>query len=147
MNGAAISHLQVAAQFTGIALTLVPVPGTPHGPAAALAACVAGAALGIATLAHNRLGNFRVYPEPKSGARLVTSGPYALIRHPMYSALLLMMAGIAAWNAHPLNLAGLALTAAAVVSKAAREERFLMAAFDGYDAYRARTRRFIPWLY
>jgi len=146
MKPATVSHLQVAAQFAGIALAVFPVPGAAHGPAAVLAACAAGALLGIVTLAHNRIGNFRVYPEPKAGARLITSGPYALIRHPMYTSLMLVTAGVAAWNGHLLNWAGLALVIAAVTSKAAREERFMRAAHDGYDAYRQRTRRFIPWV-
>jgi len=141
-----ISHLLVAAQFGGVALAAFPFAGAQAGPVAALGACAAGALLGAATLAHNRIGNFGVYPEPRTGARLITSGPYALIRHPMYTSLMLVMAGIAAWNGHPLNWAGLALTIAAVASKAAREERYLGTLFDDYDAYRARTRWFIPWL-
>ena len=45
--------------------------------------------VGAWTLAHNRLGNFSVLPEPRAGARLVVTGPYAYVRHPMYLAVLL----------------------------------------------------------
>ncbi|MDQ3261228.1 MAG: hypothetical protein M3Q00_10690, partial [Pseudomonadota bacterium] len=55
-------------------------------------AVVASIALGIYTLLYNRLGNFNIRPEPKASGRLITSGPYRLIRHPMYSALTLAMA-------------------------------------------------------
>jgi protein-S-isoprenylcysteine O-methyltransferase Ste14 len=146
VKAGAVSHLQVGAQLAGVALATFPFPAPERGPAAALTLCLAGAVLGIVTLAHNRVGNFSIYPEPKTGARLITTGPYALVRHPMYAALMLMMAGIAARNAQPLNWLGLALVVTAVATKAAREERFLRARFEGYEAYRARTRWFVPYL-
>jgi protein-S-isoprenylcysteine O-methyltransferase Ste14 len=142
----AVSQLQVATQLAGVALATFPFAAAERGPVAALALCLAGAVLGVVTLAHNRIGNFSIYPEPKAGARLITTGPYALVRHPMYTALMLMMAGIAVRNAQALNALGLALVVTAVVSKAAREERFMRARFDGYEAYRGRTRWFVPWL-
>ena len=142
----ALSHLQVGAQLVGIGLTVWPwrAPGPP--PLPALVLCVAGAVLGIAALAHNRIGNFGIYPEPRAHARLITTGPYALVRHPMYGALMLLMAGAAAWHGHWRNALGALLVAVAVVSKAAREERQLRARFDGYEAYRRRTRWFVPYL-
>ena len=139
------SHALVALQFCGIALACYPPGWQNHGPAWALALCLAGAALGVLTLCYNTLGNFSVYPEIRAGARLITGGPYRYVRHPMYSAVLLMMAGVALFNGTWLNLAGLAMTAAAVTAKAAREERLLLAAFPGYAAYRAATGRFLPW--
>ena len=106
-----------------------------------------GAALAIATLAHIRIGNFSVYPEPHAQARLVTSGPYAWVRHPMYSALLLLMAGAAGWYAYMANAAGFVLVLAAVVGKARREEACLLDRFGEYDACHQRTHGFIPYLF
>ena len=106
----------------------------------------AGIALGVTTLCFNRIGNFSIYPRPRSGARLVTEGPYRWIRHPMYSALMLMMIGIAGYNGHWSNAAGAVLVAAVVVIKATIEERMMLDAFAGYAGYRARTRRFIPFV-
>ena len=69
-----LSHALVTAQFAGLALCCLPLGATTRSPYA-LGLCLIGALLGIATLLYNRPGNFSVYPEPRQGARLVTSGP------------------------------------------------------------------------
>jgi len=142
-----LSHLQVSVQLAGVALCCWPVGLLNQGSAGWLLLCLAGAAAGIWTLFHNRMGNFGIYPEPRPGAELITSGPYQWVRHPMYSALILMMIGVTGYNGHGLNAGGLVLVAVAVVTKAGREERFLMERFRGYRAYAAATRRFIPGVY
>ncbi|HEU5068052.1 MAG TPA: isoprenylcysteine carboxylmethyltransferase family protein [Sphingomicrobium sp.] len=78
---------------------------------------------------------------------LITRGPYALVRHPIYSGILLMMVGtaiglIAAW--------WLAAAAAAVyfVYSARAEERYMCERFpDAYPTYRARTKMLVPFLF
>ncbi len=52
---------------------------------------MAGAALLLAAwaLRANRPGNFNIHPRRRMGGTLITNGPYAWIRHPMYSAFLL----------------------------------------------------------
>ncbi len=142
----ALSHLLVAAQLAGVALGCYPVGLVQRGPGAALGLCLVGAVLGLFALGYNRPGNFSIYPQPKAGGRLVTAGPYRFIRHPMYTSLMLMMAGISLYNGHPLNVAGAALVVIVVVTKALIEERLLAAAFPEFAAYRARTWRFVPLL-
>src|SRR5512134_3536099 len=82
----------VALQF-GLIAALLFTAWPPAGlwlPAACLL-LLASAAVGIAALAANRPGNFNIRPEPKAGGRLVTSGIYRWIRHPMYGAVLLAL--------------------------------------------------------
>ena len=141
------SRLLVSAQATGILGCVYPFSSASRGSIYLLGASVAGLALGAATVWHNRLGNFGIFPEPRPATVLVTSGPYRLIRHPMYVALLLTMIGIALYRLHPLNLAALGLVTAAVVAKSRLEERYLGARFREYAAYRARTKRFVPYLW
>lgn len=142
-----LANLLVLLQFTGIGVTCYPVALAPHGSPFWLLVCLAGLAGGVATLAHNRPGNFNIHPRPKTAGRLVTTGPYRYIRHPMYLSLILMMLGVALFNFHWLNFAGLALVTAAVAGKALLEERLLLAKFPDYAAYMQRTRRIIPGVF
>lgn len=139
------STLLVGAQFGLLALMLL-WPAPWHLDAATLLLAAAGLALGIWVLLHNRPGNFNVRPELKAGARLVTDGPYRWVRHPMYGALLLAAAALVAAGGGVQALAWVALVAVLHL-KAAREERLLLQRWPEYAAYRARTRRFVPWLW
>jgi protein-S-isoprenylcysteine O-methyltransferase Ste14 len=141
-----LSRGQVAVQVAGIVLSCYPVGLANRGAYGWLVLSLAGAAFGLWTLFHNRIGNFRIYPEPRPQTLLVTSGPYRLVRHPMYCALLLAMLGIATYNGHALNLSGFVLVVVAVYSKAVREESFLKARFPEYAGYARTTPRFIPRL-
>jgi protein-S-isoprenylcysteine O-methyltransferase Ste14 len=80
-----------------------------------------------------------------SGQSLVTSGIYAYIRHPIYIGDVLLITGLQlalnSWlfvGALPLFLL--------VLKQARAEEALLEASFSGYDGYRRRTHRFIPFL-
>ncbi len=142
------SWLLVALQF-GLAFALLGTPRWPGGAAAvgSLALAAAGLALGIAALAANRPGNFNVVPELKSGARLVTDGIYRHLRHPMYSALLLLMAAAVVTDPRAWRLALWVALLAVLIAKARREERFLTAAFPQYRDYASRVARLLPGVY
>ncbi len=147
MNRALSSHFLVALQMTGIALSCYPVGWENQGHPLGLALCALGGVLGSTTVWYNGPGNFSVYPEPKAGTQLITDGPYRYARHPMYTSLVIMMLGIAAYNGHWLNLSGLLLVVLSVVLKAGREEVLLAQLFSEYPAYCDRTRRFVPGIY
>ncbi len=103
--------------------------------------------LALWVFAHNPPGNFNIRPEPKSGALLVMSGPYRWVRHPMYVALLLAMAGIAAEAPDNVSLGLWVILLLVLNFKAALEERLLQQRWPEYANYRARTQRFIPLLW
>jgi protein-S-isoprenylcysteine O-methyltransferase Ste14 len=140
------SFALVAAQFALIAALLWPVPGY-RSEALVWALLLGGAALGLWTLTANRLGNFNIRPEVKAGARLVTNGPYRTIRHPMYTALLLFLGGIALAYGSAMKAVLFAALVLVLWAKSRVEERNMNAAFSEYAAYQARTRRFIPYLW
>lgn len=108
---------------------------------------VAGGALGLWALAAMPLRQMRIVPEVHSRGRLVRSGPYRWIRHPMYSAVLLVAAGALATDPAPFRLAmGIALIAV-LAAKLVREEKLLRSAYPDYAAYQAATRRLVPWIW
>ncbi len=119
--------------------------------ASTLAWCVlaAGIALGGWALSANRPGNFNIRPMPKAGGQLVRSGPYAWIRHPMYTAVLLAgLAGVYGVDIPGRTLVGTAFLALLGVLwvKAGMEEQWMAAQHPDYAAYQKDTSRFIPWL-
>jgi protein-S-isoprenylcysteine O-methyltransferase Ste14 len=85
-------------------------------------------------------------PRPRDDAELVQTGAYALARHPIYGGLILVAFGWAILRASVIAIGMAAALAAFFGLKSVREERWLEARYPGYAAYRARTRRFIPWI-
>jgi protein-S-isoprenylcysteine O-methyltransferase Ste14 len=86
--------------------------------------------------------------QAERGHRVISDGPYAVVRHPMYGGTLLLIAGI------PLLLGswwGLALAPMIVLLFAVRavmEERTLMAELPGYTDYAARVHyRMVPFVW
>lgn len=139
-------HALVLLQLTGVAMAIVPPLTRDQSGLHWLVAAAAGMALGVITLIHNHIGNFSIYPRPRDGARLITTGPYRCVRHPMYGALVIMMIGIAGYNGGARPWLGAVLVTAVVVTKALVEERLLISHFPGYPEYARRTWRFIPFV-
>lgn len=87
------------------------------------------------------------FPQPLPKSQLRTGGAYALVRHPLYSGILLMAFG---WSLYSYSLVGLAFDALLFLffdRKAAREEIWLAEKFPGYVAYRNRVKKLVPWIY
>jgi protein-S-isoprenylcysteine O-methyltransferase Ste14 len=86
--------------------------------------------------------------QAERGHRVISDGPYAVVRHPMYGGAVLLILGI------PLLLgswSGLALSPLLVLLfavRAVKEERTLMAELPGYADYAARVRyRLVPMVW
>ena len=152
VHGTLVSSLLVVLQFALIAALCAPFAGdllsggTP-GWSWSWIPVILGLALGAWALFCNRPGNFNIRPTPRVGGQLVQSGPYRWIRHPMYSAVLLVAAGCASSGASPWAALELALLAAVLAVKATLEERWMLAEHPGYAEYRLRSWRFVPGLF
>jgi protein-S-isoprenylcysteine O-methyltransferase Ste14 len=109
---------------------------------------IAFAAAGLALFAwmFRHLGlNVTSTSMPRAHATLVTSGPYRWIRHPMYSAALLLAIAATLFTASlPVLLGGLAMFVL-LAARSGIEERRLVEKFgDAYRTYQSRTGRFVP---
>jgi protein-S-isoprenylcysteine O-methyltransferase Ste14 len=81
----------------------------------------------------------------KQGQELISSGPYELVRHPIYTGLLVALAGSALYEGRCRALLGLGFFAIGFWLKASSEEDLLENEFgEQYRAYRARTPMLIP---
>ena len=115
--------------FAGIALAgrVGPAWGgsaLPVGMTAGLLLIGCGAILALRGLFDLR-ENLTPFPRPLAGARLVESGAYSLVRHPIYGGLILGAAGWGLWTASPLALLGALVLAAFFNLKSRREEIWL----------------------
>ncbi len=82
------------------------------------------------------------------GHRVVTHGPYCLVRHPGYLSNMMSMTGIGLALSSLIGLALAVLVIPLILWRIAREEEMLVAEFgDEYRAYRRRTRRLVPLVY
>ena len=92
--------------------------------------------------------NLQAEPHPKDNATLVTHGAYNLVRHPIYSGIILGWTGWGLWQSGEVT----AMLASVVLFiffdiKTRREERMLMAKFPDYEVYRQRVKKLIPYVY
>lgn len=122
------------------------------GPARAFSSVVGVVAIGggmaMAAAAVRALGAaLTPLPKPRADATLVQGGIYRHVRHPIYGGVVLAAAG---WGLLTASLVGL-IVAGAILAffalKSHREEAWLVERYPDYPAYRARTRRLLPWVY
>jgi protein-S-isoprenylcysteine O-methyltransferase Ste14 len=121
---------------------------TVHSPVlGAIGAVLFMSGIAIAIWARIHLGrNWGMPMDQKAEPELVTSGPYRLVRHPIYSGLLLALIGTA------LATSLIVLIVAAVLAgycyyAASVEEKNLTAIFpEAYPAYKRRTKMIIPFV-
>jgi protein-S-isoprenylcysteine O-methyltransferase Ste14 len=133
--------------------SLLASSGGSEGSAALLLAA-AGALVGVAGAALVRRSRaelgpaWSLVPQADRGTGLVTTGPYRLVRHPIYLGLALLAVGEAlachSWPALTLVFGGIVPTLA---WRARTEDKVLGRMFgDRYTVYRQRTKMVIPYL-
>jgi protein-S-isoprenylcysteine O-methyltransferase Ste14 len=80
--------------------------------------------------------------------KVIKTGPYRLLRHPIYTGIFLTVIGLFLMNGRWLGLLGVLVLVVAYYFKIAAEERLLLTHFgEEYRDYMKKTYRLIPWVY
>ncbi len=83
----------------------------------------------------------------KEKHELVQNGPYTIVRHPIYTGLLVAVFGTALVVGEVRALIALVIAFAGFFQKTRREEQFMVDQFDGdYVQYRRSVKRLIPFV-
>ena len=135
-------------------LLVCPIPGLrrrlwPYSFALVLAGLwLQGAFFALAVWARRHLGrNWSGPIATKLDHQLIRSGPYRLIRHPIYTAMLGMFAASALVSGTVHAFVAFALVAFAYWRKIPAEERHLQTVFgDQWQSYQRRSTTLVPWL-
>ncbi|MGA7909676.1 MAG: isoprenylcysteine carboxylmethyltransferase family protein [Candidatus Sulfotelmatobacter sp.] len=135
-------------------LVLIPIRGLGRAwpvsvPLMAIGLAVETAGLGVAFWARLHLGqNWSGRIAVKVEHQLIRSGPYGLMRHPIYTGVLAMYLGSAVVTGEWLAMIGLAIVGVAYWRKIRLEEATLDAAFGpDYEAYRRTTKGLVPGMF
>ncbi len=83
----------------------------------------------------------------KQDHRLVQSGPYSIVRHPIYTGLLTALVGVVVAHGDVAGVVALPLYAVGIARKIVAEEELLRGHFGAaYDDYRRKVRAIIPFI-
>lgn len=86
--------------------------------------------------------------EIQEGQRVIEDGPYSVVRHPMYAAMIPIYLGTCLILGSFVAIVPCLLLVAALGFRAVQEEKTLVAGLEGYDAYRQKIKyRMIPFIW
>ncbi len=132
-----IFHLNFSPSFEGITKNI------------GLAIYVFGILTAMASMAANEFAETTVSIQEDRGQRVIDTGVYSLIRHPMYTGFIFLIIGVNIWLGTYLSLTlSLIFLAIALRSRISIEEKTLLNDLEGYEAYCKKVKaRLIPYLF
>lgn len=106
-----------------------------------------GSLLGGWSILEMNKSKLKIFPEPSPKSILIKTGPYLWIRHPMYSAVLLVAIGLLLLNPSIIATMLLLVLIIDLHFKLGWEETMLSEKFEDYHAYQKQSKKLIPFIY
>jgi protein-S-isoprenylcysteine O-methyltransferase Ste14 len=108
---------------------------------------VAGIIVGFWAVFEMSKSRLNITPTPLKGAVLIQSGPYKMVRHPMYLSLILVFVPMLIFNFNLWGGVVFLVFFLNLILKMLHEEKLLFSFFDDYQAYSEKSWRLIPFVY
>jgi protein-S-isoprenylcysteine O-methyltransferase Ste14 len=120
----------------------------PFVSALGLAVCFAGYWIAFRAVRENAFATVVVRHQEERQQKVIDTGLYGVIRHPLYAGLILFIVGVPLWLESYAGVLFSAIPIAAIILRTVAEERFLKRELQGYNAYMERVRyRLVPYLW
>jgi len=108
---------------------------------------LSGILLGIWAIWVMKESKMHIMPKPRTGAKLIRKGPYRIIRHPMYVAIILSLTPLIITHFDWIRFWILFVLYINLIFKLTFEETLLVDYFEDYDVYRKTTWKLIPYFF
>jgi len=146
MNNKFYPYLLVTLQFGCLIFIAISAPVVSNNIAGLLVES-AGIFLAVHAIYIIKIKNANITPTVKLGSELITSGPYRIIRHPMYIAQLVAVLPLVIDYFTWYRFAAIIILLIVLLVKIEFEEKQLIAYFPKYAKYRETTSKMIPFIY
>lgn len=141
------SNLLVFTQFFIIFLMVLPFGEPVVFKFLGLGVIGFGVLVGLLAVYKNRVGNFNIRPDIKVDGVLISTGVYKYIRHPMYSSVLIIMAGVTILYPFTFEYVLYALLVFTLFIKLHYEESLWRCENPEYLEYCKSSKKIIPFIY
>ncbi len=141
-----INAILTFVQYAGFALFLYLTPWIAKGVPLKIIELL-GFILAFWSIFSMQKSKINIAPKPLKNSTLIKSGPYAIIRHPMYTSIIIATLPliISYWNLYTFIF--LIFLYINLILKLLFEESLLITYFDDYKEYMKKTWRVIPWIF